>query len=119
MKTFAVFFHEDAAVLTQMSPAQMQEVIGRYRSWLTQLRDSGHVQASAKLTEEGGKHLRRGGQGMVSSDGPFVEGKDVVTGLFILQAQSYEDAQARIADCPHLDFGWMELREIEVLVGAK
>lgn len=117
MKKFAVIFHEDAAVLTGMSPAQMQEVMGRYRSWLTGLRDSGHVQMSAKLTDEGGKHLRRNGREMVTSDGPFAEGKDVVSGLFVLQAQSYDDAQARLVDCPHLDFGWMELREIERLVG--
>jgi hypothetical protein len=115
MKSFLVIFHEEPSTLLDMSPSQMQEVVSRYSAWFTPLRETGRVQVSAKLRDEGGKQLRRGRQGVLASDGPFAEAKDVVSGLFVLQASSYEEAQASVTDCPHLDFGWMEVREIERL----
>ncbi|HMN45571.1 MAG TPA: YciI family protein [Povalibacter sp.] len=113
MKSFAILFHEDPSVLTQMSPGQMQEVVARYSTWFNTLRATGRVQISAKLKDDGGKHLQRQREQVVASDGPFAEAKDVVSGLFILESDSYESARATLADCPHFDFGWMELREIE------
>lgn len=119
MKSFVVMFHEEPATLLDMSPSQMQEVIARYTDWFTRLRETGRVQVSAKLKDEGGQHLRRDRQRTIASEGPFVEAKDVVSGLFILQASSYDDAQAALAGCPHFDFGWMEVREIEFVNRAK
>ncbi|HKE93034.1 MAG TPA: YciI family protein [Povalibacter sp.] len=113
MKSFVVMFHEEPAVLVNMSPSQMQSVVARYSAWFTRLREAGRIQMSAKLRDEGGKHLRRNQQRVLASDGPFVEAKDVVSGLFILHADNYEDAQKELADCPHFDFGWTEVREIE------
>jgi len=113
MKSFLVLFHEDPKVLTQMSPNQMQEVVERYMAWFDDLRATGRVKISAKLTDDGGKHLHRAREQIVASDGPFVEAKDVVSGTFILESDSYEAARATLADCPHFDFGWMEIREID------
>ncbi|HEY5808400.1 MAG TPA: YciI family protein [Povalibacter sp.] len=113
MKSFAIMFHEEPSRLADLSPSQMQEIIGRYSTWFAGLRETGRVQVSAKLKDEGGQHLRRDRQRTLASDGPYAEAKDVISGLFILRAASYEDAQAILADCPHFDFGWMEVREIE------
>ncbi|MFL6548879.1 MAG: YciI family protein [Povalibacter sp.] len=113
MKSFLVVFHEEPAVLLEMSPSEMQAVVARYSAWFTPLLESGRVQIGAKLKEEGGQHLRRHEQQILASDGPFAEAKDVVSGLFILKAESYEAAQASLTDCPHFDFGWTEVREID------
>ena len=54
---------------------------------------------------------------MVASDGPYTEGKDVISGFFLINADSYEAAQALLASGPHLEFGWIELREVDVGCG--
>jgi len=113
MKSFVVIFHEEPATLIDMSPSEMQAVIARYSAWFKPLREDGRVQISAKLTDEGGQHLRRRQDKVLASDGPFAEAKDIVSGLFILKAESYAAAQQSLADCPHFDFGWMEVREID------
>jgi hypothetical protein len=113
MKSFVVMFQEPPATLIEMSPSDMQAVIARYSAWFDGLRASGHLGLGAKLKDDGGQHLRRSGNRVIASDGPFAEAKDIVSGFFILTAASYEDAVTRLADCPHFDFGWTELREIE------
>jgi hypothetical protein len=47
------------------------------------------------------------------TDGPYAEAREVIGGLFILEAADYEEAVALSRDCPHLDFGSIEIREIE------
>ncbi len=69
----------------------------------------------ALLKDEGGKQLRSGKGQMLVSDGPYAEAKDAVSGLFVINADSYEDATALLQGCPHFDFGWVELREIDVI----
>jgi hypothetical protein len=49
------------------------------------------------------------------TDGPFTEGKEVMGGLFVIEAGSYDEAVAIADGCPHLDFGSIEVREIEIL----
>ena len=50
---------------------------------------------------------------MSVTDGPFVEVKEVVGGLWIVVADDLDGAQALMHDCPHLEFGSLEIREIE------
>ncbi|MBB6095332.1 hypothetical protein HNQ60_004222 [Povalibacter uvarum] len=115
MRSFFVLFHETPRTLTEMSPTQMQEVIARYRTWFDRVHAAGHIGVRAKLKDDGGKHLNRERAAIVASDGPFVEAKDVISGVFVLNAASHEAAQALLADCPHFDFGWMEVREIDFI----
>jgi hypothetical protein len=115
MKSFFVLFHESPSTLTQMSPSQMQEVIARYTAWFNRVHAAGHIGVRAKLKDDGGRHLSRERNAVVASDGPFVEAKDVISGVFVLTAASHEEAQSLLEDCPHFDFGWMEVREIDFI----
>jgi hypothetical protein len=47
------------------------------------------------------------------TDGPYAEGREVIGGLFIVDAKSYDEVVALCRDCPHLDFGAIEIREIQ------
>ncbi len=49
------------------------------------------------------------------TDGPYAETKDVVAGYYLIQAESYEDAVECSEDCPHLEFGTIEVRRIHVV----
>lgn len=113
MPEYMVLFREDPAAFASMSPTEMQAVLQRYMAWFAQLNATGQMRFGKKLKDEGGRHLRRRGSEMLASEGPYAEAKDVVSGAFVIAATSYEDAQALLRDCPHLEFGWIEVREID------
>jgi hypothetical protein len=111
MPQYALFLHETPSDFTEVSPAEMEGIIQRYAAWgaeLAERRIAGH-----KLKDEGGRHLRRSGGGIVASDGPYGEAKEVVGGLFIVEAPDYDAAVEIARTCPHMDFGWIEVREID------
>lgn len=116
MAEYLVLLHEDPALSHKFSsPTEMQALIQRYREWIDGLRDQGLIAAAKKLKDDGGRHLRGDKGKMVVSDGPYTEGKDIISGLLVVKADSYEQAQALVASGPHLQFGWVELREVHVI----
>jgi len=71
-------------------------------------------QHNAKLRHEGGKRLRTGSAGRVSvADGPYAEAQEVIGGLFVIEAKDYSEAVTVASSCPHVRYGWIELREVE------
>lgn len=116
MSDFIVLLHEAPQTL-QMSPTDMQAVILKYRQWFDQLRATGRVQLSRKLRDEGGKQVRMERGRMVASDGPFAEAKDVISGVFVVSAASYDEVQGLLQGCPHFEYGWFEVREFDVYPG--
>ena len=54
-------------------------------------------------------------------DGPFVESKDAVGGIFIVEADSLDEATEIARGCPNLELqnGYMEVRLIEVVGEAR
>ena len=47
------------------------------------------------------------------TDGPYAEAREVIGGLFILEAASYDEVVSLCQDCPHLEFGTIEIREVQ------
>jgi hypothetical protein len=89
------------------------EILERYMQWLQTLKESGHYVASHKLYDQTGKRLTvRGGEIV---EGPFVESKEAVGGLFIIEAPSLEEATAVAKECPvlRLQNGYAEIRVVE------
>jgi hypothetical protein len=115
MSEFLVLLREDPAIFAKLSPTEMQQIIERYSAWFDKLAASGRLQLGKKLKDEGGVHLRSKGGAAVASDGPYAEAKDVVSGVFVFRAESYAEAQSVLADCPHYQYGWMELRAIDAM----
>lgn len=113
MAEYLVLLHETPDSLADVSPSEMQAIFERYAAWAAKLGAAGKLVTARKLRDEGGRHLRRECGRMLASDGPYAEIKDVVTGLFVVQASGYDEAHGLLEDCPHLDYGWIELREIE------
>jgi hypothetical protein len=112
-----LLLHENPAGFTGMSPDEMQRVIQKYSTWSARLASQGQLVGGDKLRDEGGKHLRRNANGSggrpVVADGPYTEVKEIVGGYFKLEAADYDEAVSLASQCPHLEFGWIEVREIE------
>jgi len=115
MAQFVLMLREDPAVLAGMSPEEIQAVIGRYMEWSARLREKGKLTGGQKLVDGEGRVIAKNGGSITMTDGPFAETKEILGGYFLFEASGYDEIRELIADCPHLDFGSIEVREIHVL----
>jgi hypothetical protein len=95
-------------------------MLDRYMKWLQSLRDSGQYVGSYKLQDQTGARLTvRGGEVV---EGPFIESKEAVGGVFVVEAASLNEATAIGRHCPVLDLqnGYVDVRAVEdVRPGAR
>jgi hypothetical protein len=94
-----------------LSPGTMQDILTRYRKWVQQLKGSGAYVASERLANDG-RTLRKERDRLRVSDGPYVESKELVAGFYLVEARDYEHAVELARDCPVLDRGILEIRQL-------
>jgi hypothetical protein len=85
----------------------------QFSSWLGGLRERGQYLQSHKLQDRTGARLTvRGGQVV---EGPFMETKEAVGGVFLIEAGSLEEAIAIARTTPTLTLqnGFVEVRVVE------
>jgi hypothetical protein len=112
MKKFIMLLH-DAGFPADISPDQIQAIIQRYVQWRQKIQQNGRKVEGHKLTDGQGRVMRGGTGSTKVTDGPYAEAREVIGGLFIVEAASYEEVVALSEDCPHLDFGSIEIREVD------
>lgn len=96
-----------------LSPEQMQAILGRHRAWGEKLRAQGRMVGGSKLKDGEGRMVRLNGSKPVITDGPFTESKEVIGGYYAIEADDYDHAVETAKDCPHLDYGTIEVRQID------
>lgn len=114
MPNYLLLLHENPAVFEEMSPEEMQAIITKYSAWKEELAQTGLMLSGKKLQDGVGRVLRRHGGQHTISDGPYTESKEVIGGLFEIVADSYEQAVEIALQCPHLEYGTVEVRQIEL-----
>ena len=85
----------------------------QFSSWMAAMRERGQYVASHKLKDQTGARLTvRGGQVV---EGPFMETKEAVGGVFLIEASSLEEAVGIARSCPTLTMqnGFVEVRLVE------
>lgn len=113
MPKYLFLLRDDGSSMADLSPEEIQTIIGRYRAWMGKVNAGGHNLTGDKLRDEQGRVLRTNSGRVVMTDGPFAEAKEIVGGFFLLEAASYEEAVALARDCPQVATGSVEVREIE------
>ena len=114
MNQYLFLLHERPADYVDMSPAQIQETLARYKAWAAGLAQRGLLAGGEKLADDGGRHLRLSGGKPLATDGPYAETHEVVGGYFVVKAESYAQAEELAQSCPHLQgTQWIEIRQIE------
>ncbi|GAB4236529.1 MAG: YciI family protein [Ekhidna sp.] len=95
----------------QQSPEEMQAHMERWGEWMAKVKGIGHpLHKEGKVVEKAGE---------VITDGPFAEGKELVGGYIILDADDLDHAVALSKDCPIFEFGGTtEVREIVTEMGV-
>ncbi|HKQ76784.1 MAG TPA: YciI family protein [Blastocatellia bacterium] len=114
MPQYILLLHEAPSDFSNVSPEEMQQIIGEYTAWRRKIEAEGKYAGGNKLKDEGGRHVStRNGKARVV-DGPYAEAKEVMGGYFIITADNYDEAVETSKDCPHLKYnGWIEVREID------
>ena len=94
-----LIFHDGD--MPNMSPEQMQAHTQQWMDWMAKLNSQG------RYVE--GEPLLRGGKLVTgvntATDGPYVEGKEIVGGYFVVHAADYNEAVGYCRDYPGFDFG--------------
>lgn len=115
MDSYILLLHRSTTALRELSPDEIQAIIAKFRAWGQRLQDAGRMQGFNKLENGTGRIMRGKGAEARITDGPFTETKDVIGGYYLILAESYEEAADLCRDCPHLEYGGIEIRRIEVV----
>ena len=96
------------------SPEEGQAHMQRWMQWMEGLGKQGKF-AGAQPLNKTGKQVT--GTKKLVTDGPYMEGKEMVGGYLICKADSYDEAIEISKGCPILEFdsGIVEVREIQEL----
>lgn len=114
MKDFMLVFRNSPRsqeAFANQSPEQLQAEMVLWQAWMGKLAEQGKLIDGQPL-HPGGKVLH--GTKKKLTDGPFIEGKDIVGGYLLIKANDYDEAVRLSQDCPQLnsDDGTVEVREI-------
>src|SRR6187431_2489960 len=83
------------------SPEESQAHMQRWMQWMGELGQQGKFVGAQPLTKEG-KQVK--GSKKAVTDGPFMEGKEMVGGYLICKADSFDEAVEISKGCPILEY---------------
>ena len=93
------------------SPEKAQAHMQKWMEWMGTLNAQGKFIGAQPLKTNSGKVLK--GKKKVLTDGPFIEGKEIVGGYLICKADSFDEAVEIAKGCPGFEHdGIVEVREI-------
>lgn len=94
-----------------LSPEQIQDVMGRWVAWFDGLTQQGKIISAHPLVSEG--KILSGKNGRHVADGPFAESKEAIGGYFLLDVPTEEEALEIARRCPALEHGvQVEVRRV-------
>jgi hypothetical protein len=100
---------EDAQ--THLSPDEAQRTLERYLAWNDDLHKAGNQTGGGGLSARG-RVVHRTASGLGVTDGPFVEGTEILGGFITIEAADLDEAEKIFSSHPHLEFGSIEMRKI-------
>jgi hypothetical protein len=107
MAKFMLIYRDPSEPSQPPSPEEMQGFLAMWGEWFQQCGPA--IVDGGDALHPTGRVLRAGG---VVTDGPYVEGKEVLGGYSVVQADSYEAAVEIAKLCPIAKIGGqIEIRE--------
>lgn len=116
MANFLLLLHQTPTRFRNLSPDEIQKILGSYIAWRDALVKRNKMRAGEKLTDDGGRHLRTQ-EGKISvTDGPYSESQELLGGFFMIEAANYDEAVEIARTCPHLSGNrWIEVRQVDAI----
>ena len=117
MKDFLYLFRggdDPHAMQKQASPESWEQHMMKWKAWMESLMKDGKYVTGQPLGM-GGTVIK--GAERTMTDGPFIEGKDVINGFLHIKANDLAEASELAKGCPILDIvGSVEVREINSMM---
>ncbi len=112
MKEYLLLFRGGDGKNLRQSPEKWQQHMHRWATWMGEMTQQGKFVGAQPLSNDG-KQIT--GTKKTVTDGPFIEGKEMVGGYLICKASSIDEATGIANGCPILEFdnGTVEVREIQ------
>lgn len=110
MKEYMLIFRNEKRVDTPApSVEQMQMVVGQWQTWIRSIDALGKYSDTNRLLPEGKTVFPNN----IITDGPYVEGKEMIGGYVIVKSDSIDDAVEIAKTCPNLTYGGnVEVRSV-------
>ncbi len=102
MPKFLLLLQVSPNRFNDLSPEQIQKIIGSYIARREDLVRRNKMLGGEKLTNEGGKQLKNENGKVTVTDGPYSELQEVLGGFFMIQAADYAEAVEIAKTCPHI-----------------
>lgn len=99
MEKFMLIFH--GGIKQDASPEALQANMGKWMAWMEKLNQEGRYISGEPLLP-GGKLIT---SPTTVTDGPYIEGKELVGGYCIIQAANLNDAAEISKDYPDFEYG--------------
>jgi hypothetical protein len=110
-KFMYVFRGGGYATPQNISPTEIQAHLARWKAWSEMMMARGGSSANALSHPPSGAVMR--GRERVVTDGPYAESKDLVSGVFVVEAPDLAAATELARDCPIFEFdGSVEIRPL-------
>jgi hypothetical protein len=100
---------------SKMTPADFERILGEYNAWGKKLAAEGRLDLGKKLMDQGGVVMTPKAGKVTVKDGPYIETKEVVGGVYVIKADNYEHAVKLCQGHPNFHFGSIEVREIDFM----
>ena len=94
--------------MNHMSPDELQKIMADYTNWVNTLGEN--YLAGQRLQENGS--LLTSKTDKITTDGPFLESKEIIAGFFIIAAKDLDEANNIAQSSPHLGPYSIEVRPI-------
>ena len=100
MEKFMLIFH--GGMPPEQSPEQMQANMSKWMAWIDKLAKTGQYVSGEPLIP-GGKLIT--GKKKTVTDGPYTEGKEIVGGYFVINAENMTEAVKLCDEYPDYENG--------------
>jgi hypothetical protein len=116
MKEYLMLFRGGDDGFSKQSPEAMQIHMKHWADWMGAMAEKGKLGSAQPLTNAG---KQVSGIAKTVTDGPFMEGKEMVGGYLICKAENFDEAVEWAKGCPLLEFEDVnvEVREINEKMG--
>ncbi|WP_421876103.1 YciI family protein [Marinoscillum sp.] len=109
MKQFLYLFRGGDEGFANQSPQEMQAHMARWTEWMTKISQTEEPVPGLPLNNDG-KVVSKDGE--IITDGPYAEGKEIVGGYVLVEANDLDHAVSLSKGCPIFEFGGIvEVRE--------
>lgn len=109
MKQFLYLFRGGDEKFASQSPEEMQAHMARWTEWMQKISETDEPVSGLPL-QETGKVVYNNGD--MITDGPYIEGKEIVGGYVLVEAKDLDEAVNKSRGCPLFELGgFIEVRE--------